>query len=67
VGCHYCDQTDRLPHILPPDFGTFVSGSPLGKHLAYKQSAAILGCHFSNVAKLIRTGELTSWQSAEPH
>ena len=26
----------------------------------YEQAAAILGCHFSNVAKLIRKGDLTS-------
>jgi hypothetical protein len=28
--------------------------------LTYDQAAAILGCHFSNVAKLIRKGDLTS-------
>ena len=28
--------------------------------LTYEQAAAILGCHFSNVAKLIRKGDLTS-------
>ncbi len=28
--------------------------------LTYEQAAAILGCHFSNVAKLIRKGKLTS-------
>ena len=33
--------------------------------LTYAQSAAILGCHFSNVAKLIRKGDLTSRENAE--
>ena len=28
--------------------------------VTYEQAAAILGCHFSNVAKLIRKGELAS-------
>ena len=28
--------------------------------LTYEQAAAILGCHVSNVAKLIRKGDLTS-------
>ena len=28
--------------------------------ITYEQAAAILGCHFSNVAKLIRKGDLTS-------
>ena len=28
--------------------------------LTYEEAAAILGCHFSNVAKLIRKGDLTS-------
>jgi excisionase family DNA binding protein len=28
--------------------------------LTYEQAAALLGCHFSNVAKLIRKGDLTS-------
>jgi excisionase family DNA binding protein len=28
--------------------------------LTFEQAAAILGCHFSNVAKLIRRGHLTS-------
>jgi len=28
--------------------------------VTYEQAAAILGCHFSNVAKLIRKGDLTS-------
>jgi excisionase family DNA binding protein len=28
--------------------------------LSYEQAAAILGCHVSNVAKLIRKGDLTS-------
>ncbi len=28
--------------------------------LTYEQAAAILGCHFGNVAKLIRKGDPTS-------
>jgi len=32
----------------------------MSQGLTYEQAAAILGCHFSNVAKLIRKGELTS-------
>jgi hypothetical protein len=67
VGCHYCDQTDRRPHILAPRLSDVRFRLPAGKHLAYEQAAAILGCHFSNVAKLIRKGELTSLASAEPH
>ena len=32
----------------------------MSQGLTYEQAAAILGCHFSNVAKLIRKGDLTS-------
>jgi len=32
----------------------------MSRGLTYEQAAAILGCHFSNVAKLVRKGELTS-------
>ena len=28
--------------------------------LTYEQAATVLGCHFSNVAKLIRKGDLIS-------
>ena len=31
----------------------------MSQELTYEQAAAILGCHFSNVAKLIRKGDLT--------
>ena len=32
----------------------------MSQGLTYAQAAAILGCHFSNVASLIRKGDLTS-------
>ena len=32
----------------------------MSQGLTYEQAAAILGCHFSNMAKLIRKGDLTS-------
>jgi hypothetical protein len=32
----------------------------VARWITYTQAASILDCHFSNVAKLIRTGDLTS-------
>ena len=32
----------------------------MSEGVTFEQAAAILGCHFSNVAKLLRKGELTS-------
>ncbi len=32
----------------------------MSQGVTYEEAAAILGCHFSNVAKLIRKGDLTS-------
>ena len=32
----------------------------MSRGVTYEQAAAILGCHFSNVAKLIHKGDLTS-------
>ena len=52
---------------MPRWRGGLVSGScawepsrAMSQGLTYEQAATILGCHFSNVAKLIRKGELTS-------
>ena len=46
----------------PLRFRVATTGNPLAMSdgLTYEQAAAILGCHFSNVAKLIRKGDLTS-------
>jgi hypothetical protein len=33
---------------------------PSGQWITYERAASILGCHISNVPKLIRKGELTS-------
>ena len=52
---------------MPRWRGGLVSGScawepsrAMSQGLTYEQAATILGCHFSNVAKLIRKGDLTS-------
>ena len=36
----------------------------VARWITYTQAASILDCHFSNVAKLIRTGDLTSSRPA---
>jgi hypothetical protein len=68
-------QAEMSPQILDPRWLRHVRGvirfprfrvSERGDHhamsprLTYEQAAAILGCHFSNVAKLVRKGDLTS-------
>ena len=55
-----------LPHVGPPPTLRSFRVTTQGNHhamsdaLSYQQAAAILGCHFSNVAKLVRKGQLRS-------
>jgi hypothetical protein len=53
-GGHHACGTCSLVVIKPGNHPAMSQG------LTYEQAAAILGCYFSNVAKLIRKGDLTS-------
>ena len=57
-------QSPERPHRPRPGdrFARARGGHPyaMSEGVTYEQAAAILGCHFSNVAKLIRKGDLTS-------